>query len=718
MGNLMTSMWTGVSGLKVNQTSLNTTAHNLSNIETKGYVRQQVLMTDNIYNNMGMNHISTNQVGLGTGMQAIRQVRDVFIDKTYRLETGRQEFYQIQADAATEIEAILGEFGDSTFAKTVDDLWSALSGVAEEPDSIVKRSILASTASTFISYAELLKDQLYEYQHKVNDKIQSQVDRVNAIGDEIKALNTEIVYQEASGQNANDYRDRRNVLLDELATYVNITYSEDFDGRVSVNIEGTQFVTQDRVYHIKTEEIIDPAEQEFADRMDLLINGNIVPAGETQPLPEIEGLLTVAKGKNLDAIRNSPEWKEMSQYGAMEATVENGVCIITFNDIQIIKTDGSDANTEVIDYEPKSTGFQNVVWANTGIDVFRLTGEYASYNNTDVGSLKSILIARGNYPANYADIPQKADFYKVEDDGTKTFDQDAYDAAVKKFNEDIDACLLTSTQAQVDTLVHNIVTTINNVLCPNMDLTEESIAETIKLSNGTGTAATIEINGSTYTIEEAKEAGFQILDLENTSVGMDEDDSIGETLFNRKNMDRYVKATLKDNAGNEIKDASGNPVQVYVYNKEYDTNLYSQFTIGQIEVNQEILDDVSKMPLSYSKYSELYGGYNFEVCQKILKEWATDSIQISPNVLTAYNYTDYYDAIAGNVATMGGLYGEKLSMLEETTAAVGNSRESILGVASEEELTNLITFQHAYNASSRYINAINELLLTVINIGQ
>lgn len=727
----MTSMWTGVSGLKVNQTSLNTTAHNLSNIETKGYVRQQVLLTDNIYNNMGSNHISTYQIGLGTSMQEIRQVRDVFIDKSYRLETGRQEFYQVQSDAATEIEAILGEFGDSTFAATIDDLWSALSGVAEEPDSIVKRSILASTASTFISYAELLKDQLYEYQNKINDKIQSQVDRINEIGDEIKVLNTEIVYQEASGQNANDYRDRRNVLLDELATYVNITYSEDYDGRVSVNIEGTQFVTQDRVFHIKTEEIIDPAEQELADDMDELIQ---------QMLKEIEELVGAGKtGEDLiTALRNATSpldkdktfgetgasaWSIMSQYGSLEAKYDDsGVYTINFNDMMLIKTEGGDLDadtTEYIDYEPKSTGFQNVVWANTGIDVFRLTGEYASFNNTDVGSLKSILIARGNYSANYTDVPQKADYYVTDEDGNQTFEQEAYDAAVKKFNEDIDACLLTSTQAQIDTLVHNIVTAINDALCPNMDLTEESIAKTIELSNG-GTdteAATITINGSTYTIEQAKEAGFQILNLANTSVGMDEDSTIGEVLFNRKNMERYTLATLKDGEGKAIKDANGNEIQVYVYNQEYDTNLYSQFTIGQIEVNQDILDDVSKMPLSYSKYSELYGGYNFEVCQQILKLWETDSIQISPNVLTAYNFTDYYDAIAGNVATMGGLYGEKLDMLEETTAAIGNSRESILGVASEEELTNLITFQHAYNASSRYINAINELLQTVINIG-
>ena len=184
--------------MRVNQTSLNTTAHNISNIDTKGYVRQQVLQKDSPYNTIGMTHISPLQVGVGSSMDAIRQVRDVFLDKAYRLEVGRQEFYQVQSDAAKEIETILGEFGDTTFSTSLSDLWSAITDVAEEPDSIVKRSILASTATSFISYAEALDDQLNEYQKKVNEKIVSQVNRINDIGDEIQKLNTEIVYQESS----------------------------------------------------------------------------------------------------------------------------------------------------------------------------------------------------------------------------------------------------------------------------------------------------------------------------------------------------------------------------------------------------------------------------------------------------------------------------------------------------------------------------------------
>lgn len=716
VGNLMTSMWTGVSGLRVNQTALNTTSHNISNIDTKGYTRQQILLTDTAYNNIGMSHISTYQIGLGSGMQAIRQVRDVFLDKSYRLESGRMNFYQVQSDAATEIETIFGEFGDSTFATSIDDLWSAINGVAEEPDSIVRRSLLASRASTFISYAKLLSEQLQKYQQEVNGKIQSQVDRINQIGDSIKELNKVIMHEEVSGQNANDYRDSRNMLLDELGSYVNITYSEDLMGQVTVNIEGSQFVTQDRVYHMKTVDVPNEEKQAMADKMNGLIKDLM---GEIAKNP---GGGTAA----MDQIRASAPWKELAKYGDIGITAANGEYTVTFNEIQLIKTtDGIMANSDVVNYEASPTGFQNVIWENTGFDVFRLTGNYASYNNTDVGSLKSTIIARGNLVANYTDIPQRADYCDAKGNFLSQQKEDEYNEAVAKFNKDLNACLLTSTQAQLDLLVHDIVTTINDVLCPNVKLEASSINSLLGANGATATNtainnAVIRTENGVFNLND----DLMILDIVNTSVGMDPDETMGEAIFNRKSKDRYTEAVLEIEYtdANGVTHKPGDPnyegLKVYVYNKEYETDVHSMFTISQIEVNQKILDDVSKMPLSYNKYSELYGGFDYDRCQKILDLWGTDSIQLSPNTTTPYNFTDYYDAIAGNIGTVGGVYAEKLSTLEQTVFDVGDKRESILGVASEEELTNLIMFQNAYNASSRYINAINELLENVINIGR
>ena len=82
----MGGLYLGVSGLRVNHMALTTTAHNLSNLDSEGYSRQQVLMRDASYSKYATGAVNSMQLGLGTDMAKIRQVRDTFADKQYRLE--------------------------------------------------------------------------------------------------------------------------------------------------------------------------------------------------------------------------------------------------------------------------------------------------------------------------------------------------------------------------------------------------------------------------------------------------------------------------------------------------------------------------------------------------------------------------------------------------------------------------------------------------------
>lgn len=90
--SLMSGLFVGATGLQTSQNSLHTTAHNLSNIETPGYVRQQTLHADMTYNNISNASVSKMQIGLGVEYDIVRQVRDEFLDKSYRRETGRSSF--------------------------------------------------------------------------------------------------------------------------------------------------------------------------------------------------------------------------------------------------------------------------------------------------------------------------------------------------------------------------------------------------------------------------------------------------------------------------------------------------------------------------------------------------------------------------------------------------------------------------------------------------
>lgn len=587
--SLMGSLYTGVSGLQVSQRGLNTTAHNLSNMETEGYVRQQTLQTDSFYSNIGTSHISYLQVGHGATAAAITQVRDSFLDKSYRQELGRQQFYQAQYECATEMEEILGETEGVAFQDSVEDLWVAMQELCKEPDSIVTRSSFIQTAVKFIERAETVYTQIKEYQLSLNSNIMNNVKRINEIADEIKRLNSEIQKYEASGmEHANDYRDQRNLLLDELGGLGAISYKEHTNGVITVMFETQMLVSEDIVYHMDTRLLendtgmIEPYWPSFGD----------VPVYSFDPLPSSEA-------------------------------------------------------------------------------------------DTDIGTLKGLLLVRGNKVGKHTDIPVEPDredftdetgyFYK--DDYEEAYRE--YEKAVRTFNLEIDASAIVAVQAEFDQLIHGIVTTINDLLCPNKEV---------------------------ITSEGEK---ILIFDEENAPVGMDANFTPGEALFNRKSMSRYEKVT-------EIIEIDGvfQEKEVWKYNKEDASNNYSLFTLGEIEVNEKILKDPSLIPLSANDKT---GDYAVEICEELMTKWQEPFSTLTPNEYKKHNFNEYYTEMIGALGTRGEKFRNIYQGQETLVNSVDTQRLSVTAVSSDEELTNMIRFQQAYNASARYINVVSQMLEHLLN---
>lgn len=596
MGNIMTSMYTGVAGLRTNQSSLNTVSHNLANVNTEGYVRQQIVTQDTIYNSIGASSVSMLQVGYGTNIQTIRQVRDVFLDKAYRVEVGREGFYKSQSEATQEIETLFGELEGEAFHDDISEFWTALQELAKEPDSIVKRAAVVSQASTLIERATSISSALSDYQKNLNTNILQKVDRINQIGEQIESLNRQIVRYESGSENANDLRDSRNLLLDELSELVKISYSEDSTGNVNVMIEGRQFVWDGDVY----------------------------------------GLTTIA---------------------------EQASELIT-----VVWDDGK--NTPLYD----------------------LTQECKSENNSNIGSLKGVLIARGDERANYTDIP-------VQKEGES---DDDYKKRVEDYNKNTAPSILETTQAQFDQLLHGMVTAINDILSPNVDV--DGFLENMGYGNQNVTITTVD--GEAVDLDSVK-----LWDEANAPVGMDPDQTPRQELFERKYTERYTEATMT------YTDAEGNQQTktVYVYNEEDPNDIYSLYTLGQIRVNEEIQKEVSLLPLSGTTNQGLTDAFDLDRCQALVDVFNQKFSTLSPNELTKYTFSDYYTAFIGGIATKGNMFETMAEKQEDVATNIDNQRSNLLGVSSEEELTNMIKYQYAYAANSKYINVINDMLETIIN---
>jgi flagellar hook-associated protein 1 FlgK len=571
----MSGLYIGVSGLNVSQAALNVTSHNLANVDTTGYVRQQVVLTDFNYIKLGDSYVSSMIKGLGADFATVKQVRDNFLDQSYRQEIGREAFYEAQYKSVEEIEGLFGELEGESFQNTMNDLWISLQELAKEPDSVVARASLIQTSVTFIERAENISNQLNDYQVNLNTQLKDQVNRINEIGEEIKQVNWKIRQYESTGvENANDLRDQRNNLLDELGKMVRISYKENADGIVNVSVEGVPFVTEDMSFKMDTVRVSDTTEM------------------------------------------LKPVW---------------------------------------------------VAFGN--IDVFNLDRAASSLDNTDIGSLKGLLTSRGQKQANFTDIPKRDNYAS-----------DAlYQTAILDFNNGINSSVVMSTQAQFDQLIHGIVTTLNDILSPNKQVT---------LSDG---------------------SVIKILDVDKAPVGMDSNATKGEALFIRKSMPRYgdeeeVTYLLDDGV-------SYDSIWTRIYNEENPADNYSLFTLGEIEVNPKIMQDYSLIPLSSNSGS---GDYDIETAKKLISEWQSAFSTLSPNTLTSYNFSDYYTSFISEIANRGEQYYTISTNQAAMAESINNQRSEVTGVSSDDELTNLIKYQHAYNASARYVNVVSEMLEHVI----
>lgn len=251
--SLFGSLYTGASGIQTGQNALNTIAHNLANAGTVGYTRQQIALTDRNYNTLSVNPkaAANKQVGLGVTYAEVRQVRDSFLDQTYRKEAGRSIFYEVSYNTLTEVETLLGELNGESFSNSIKNMWEAVQELSKEPASSVTQGLLIQRCCQFVEQANNVYSALSNYQDNLNQQVKGYVDKINSYANRLYDLNNSIIKIECGGvEKANDLRDERNQLLDELGKLGNITYAEDLDGGVSVKFEDHILVNRAQTFEI------------------------------------------------------------------------------------------------------------------------------------------------------------------------------------------------------------------------------------------------------------------------------------------------------------------------------------------------------------------------------------------------------------------------------------------------------------------------------------
>ena len=557
---LMGSLYIGTSGLQTSQNALNTTAHNMTNADTTGYVRQQVQLGTKVYNTIRVDFksVSSQQIGLGVSYSNVKQVRDYFLDQTYRKESGRNAFYEVASGALEEIESLLDELNGESFQESLEGVWTAVQELSKDPSSAVTQGLLVQKSSQFIERAKAVYNGMCDYQDNLNQQIMGKVNTINEYANRIKELNDEILKIECAGfEHANDLRDERNRMLDELSVLGKISYAEDLNGQVNVQFEGVDLVKREVVYEIGLKQ------------------------------DENTGFYT-------------PFWMQNARY--------------TLN------------------------GLGDKVYHIEGAEVFDLNAIISSDLNTDIGSLKSMMLARGDHRADYTDIMEEN-----------------YDYSVSQ-------SVIMNIQGEFDQLIHNVVTAINDVLIDAAEAARKA--------------------GSSYM---QNEDGSPIVLFE----------KIGSECFEKidKDLDGVADTWVKT----QEEEGKGG----------YKGSLFS---ISNIRINKDLVQSPTK--LGFIKEDD---SVDYETVEKLKEKFTAESNTLNPKVKKKTNFVDYYGDLVAQVANSGSVYSSILFNQQATVNATFSAREQVVGVSSDDELTNMVKFQNAYNASSRYINVISEMLAHIIN---
>lgn len=517
---LMGSLYVGTSGLQTSQNALNTTAHNMSNLDTQGYVRQQVMLGTREYNTLSINphSVANKQIGLGVVYSATREVRSHFLDLRYRRESGRSAFYEVSAKALDEIQDLIGEMDKVSFAEAYDGLCTAVEELAKYPDDTVNHGLLVQKASAFIERANAVYNGLMEYQEELNLEVVKMVDTINKYGETINEINEVIMSIEVGGvERANDLRDTRNLLIDELSKMANIQVSEEIDGYLTVKIEGNDFVKRGITYKIGVQADVNT------------------------------GYYT-------------PFWIS--------------------NATSHLDADG------------------NTVYDIRGAELFNLKEAISSDLNTDIGSLKATLLARGDHHATYKDL---------ED--------------VDKYNREIADSLLMNIEAEFDRLINKITSKMNEIITTDKD------------GNPTGYPALFE----------------QISPADN-------------------------------------------------------------WTTGNIRLNPDLVKEPALL-----KFIKDENSVDYELTQRLKDAFHEEIYSLNPNLATVADFIGYYSNLVDQIANNGSIFHDLVKYQDLAVSEAESARQQIMGVSSDEELTNMIKFQNAFNAASRYINVVDEMLEHIIN---
>ncbi|MCA9209038.1 MAG: flagellar hook-associated protein FlgK, partial [Planctomycetales bacterium] len=224
----MLNSFTAVSALRANAVALNTVANNIANANTPGYHKQSVLMTE-----LPPNLVSNLQVGTGVKVQSIRRSYSELTERALTSNTAELAASDARLATLNQIESVFTP-GPGSLTDRTQKFFDELERLSANPGDVTQRGIVLRGAEALTDELHSSLSQLGSIKSSLRTEAEQLVRDLNSKADEIASLNKQIRIAEGGGANANDLRDRRDQLTNELAGIVDAELSTSGGGRGSV----------------------------------------------------------------------------------------------------------------------------------------------------------------------------------------------------------------------------------------------------------------------------------------------------------------------------------------------------------------------------------------------------------------------------------------------------------------------------------------------------
>ena len=229
------------------QSALNVTGNNVANVATAGYSRQiaQLVPSPTERTPEGL-------LGTGVSMQGVTRVRDIFLDTLIRDEMGLAGKWEARSELLSRVESVLNEPSDVGLSSLLDKFWNSWLDLSNQPEDAAARAVVVQSGVALTEGIRQVDSRIRQIIDATDVDLEQRVTHLNSLFQEVGNLNAQIRRSEVGGGVESNLRDRRDLILDELAREGGATNLVRSDGTIVVRMGGRTVVEGNSIVPLAT----------------------------------------------------------------------------------------------------------------------------------------------------------------------------------------------------------------------------------------------------------------------------------------------------------------------------------------------------------------------------------------------------------------------------------------------------------------------------------